>query len=81
MGMPLELNTMIVTKNKEIRLESSNFYKLIKEGYRLYPIDIPLEIRKTKETKPVAIAKICELKWKDGDTEITYELIDLNTVN
>ncbi|MDN4073189.1 MULTISPECIES: DUF2584 domain-containing protein [Fictibacillus] len=81
MGMPLELNTIIVTKNKETRLESSNFYKLRKDGYRLYPLDIPLEIRKTRETKPVAIAKICELTWKEGATEITYELIDLNTVN
>lgn len=81
MGMPLELNTMIVTKNKEKRLESSNFYTLIKEGYRLYPLDLPLEIRKTKETKPVAIGKISEVTWKNGTTEITYELIDLNTVN
>ncbi|MDM5199158.1 DUF2584 domain-containing protein [Fictibacillus enclensis] len=81
MGMPMELNTMIVTKNKEIRLKSSNLYTLTKEGYRLYPLDIPLEIRKTKETKPVAIAKINEMTWKNGQTELTYELLDLNTVN
>lgn len=47
MGMPLELNTMIVTKGKEIRLEE-NLFLLEKEDYRLYPMNIPLEVRRTK---------------------------------
>ena len=45
MGMPMELNTMIVTKGREER-EEENIFMLKKDGYRLYPIDIPLDIRK-----------------------------------
>ncbi|MGM9957271.1 MAG: DUF2584 family protein, partial [Peribacillus sp.] len=46
MGMPMELNTMIVTKGNEIR-EEENVFSLTKAGYRLYPIDIPIDVRKT----------------------------------
>ena len=48
MGMPLELNTMIVTKGKEQRLEE-NLFILEKDDYRLYPIEIPLDIRRSKK--------------------------------
>ncbi|HCJ4337650.1 TPA: DUF2584 family protein, partial [Listeria innocua] len=40
MGMPLEVNTMIVTKGNEKRI-SDNFFELEKVGYRIYPIDVP----------------------------------------
>lgn len=46
--MPLEVNTMIVTKGKEKRI-SDNFFELEKLGYRIYPIDVPIAVRKTKE--------------------------------
>nr|WP_295971251.1 DUF2584 domain-containing protein [uncultured Bacillus sp.] len=80
MGMPLELNTMIVTKGKEKRLNENNF-TLVKKEYRLYPIDIPIEVRKTKDSEPTAIGKIKKLEWEDYQTIITYELISLNTTN
>lgn len=48
MGMPVEFNTMIVTKGKETRIEE-NVFELMKEGYRIYPLNIPLEVRKTKD--------------------------------
>lgn len=82
MGMPLELNTMIVTKNKEEKTEVENIYYLIKEGYRLYPLDLPvIEVRNTKNSHPYALAKINKLVWEQGETHITYELIDLLGVN
>lgn len=46
--MPLEVNTMIVTKGNEKRI-SDNFFELEKVGYRIYPIDVPIAVRKTKE--------------------------------
>lgn len=49
MGMPFELNTLIVTKGREKRVEE-NLFLLEKEGYRLYPIDIPIDVRKTLES-------------------------------
>lgn len=82
MGMPLELNTMIVTKHKEEKTNVENVYRLMKEGYRLYPIDIPvIEVRTTKDASPYAYAKITQLTWEKETTWITYELVELLGVN
>lgn len=80
MGMPLELNTMIVTKGKEIRLEE-NLFLLEKEDYRLYPMNIPLEVRKTKTAEISGMATIEKLAWENSKTAITYKLIALNSTN
>lgn len=80
MGMPLELNTMIVTKGKEIRLEE-NWFMLEKESYRLYPLHIPLEVKKTIEGELIGTASIEKLEWAEGKTKITYQLIALNSTN
>ena len=80
MGMPLELNTMIVTKGKEKRIDENDFI-LVKDEYRLYPMDIPIEVRKTIESETDAIAKIKKLQWENEQTTITYELISLHSTN
>jgi hypothetical protein len=80
MGMPLELNTMIVTKGREQRLEE-NLFLLEKEGYRLYPIDIPIDVRKTIESDSNGTAVIRKVEWQHSKTSITYQLISLNTTN
>ncbi|MBI0576701.1 MULTISPECIES: DUF2584 domain-containing protein [Bacillaceae] len=80
MGMPLELNTMIVTKGNEKRVEENLFY-LVKEGYRLYPIDIPIEVRKTIQSDSNGTAVIRKVEWQEKTTKITYQLISLNSTN
>lgn len=80
MGMPIELNTLIVTKDREIRLNENDF-SLIKEGYRLYPIDIPLEVRKTLESEVNGIARIIKVEWEQNQTTITYQLVSLHSSN
>ncbi|WP_053360357.1 DUF2584 domain-containing protein [Bacillus sp. FJAT-27251] len=80
MGMPLELNTMIVTKGREERLEE-NLFLLVKEGYRLYPIDIPLEVRKTIEGDTSGTAIIKKLEWSGKETFVTYQLVSLHSTN
>lgn len=80
MGMPLELNTMIVTKGNEKRIEE-NLFVLEKDQYRLYPLDIPLDIRRTKESETTGTAVIKKLEWEQGKTKIMYQLISLNTIN
>ncbi|MGM9929961.1 MAG: DUF2584 domain-containing protein [Bacillus sp. (in: firmicutes)] len=80
MGMPLELNTMIVTKGKEERIANNDF-KLTKKGYRLYPLEIPLEVRKTMEGELTGTGIIKKVVWENGKTKITYELISLTSVN
>jgi hypothetical protein len=80
MGMPLELNTMIVTKGREKRVEE-NLFLLEKEGYRLYPIDIPIDVRKTIDSESNGIAVIKKVEWQNKQTILTYQLISLNTTN
>lgn len=80
MGMPLELNTMIVTKGRENRLED-NFFSLKKEGYRLYPIDIPVEVKKTIEGDLTGTGVISKVEWTENETTITYQLVSLNSTN
>lgn len=80
MGMPMELNTMIVTKGRESR-EEENLFRLTKDGYRLYPIDIPIEVRKTIESETNGIAIIQRVSWTNNQTEITYQLVSLNSTN
>lgn len=80
MGMPLELNTMIVTKGLEERIEQ-NLFRLEKKGYRLYPIEIPLEVKKLKESETSGIAVIKRVEWQNNKTVITYELVSLYSTN
>ncbi len=78
--MPMELNTMIVTKGRESR-EEENLFRLTKDGYRLYPIDIPIEVRKTIESETNGMAIIQKVSWTNNQTEITYQLVSLNSTN
>ncbi len=80
MGMPLELNTMIVTKGREKRIEE-NLFSLTKEGYRLYPIDIPLEVRRTIDGEVSGMAEIKKVILESEQTTIEYQLISLHSSN
>ncbi|PLR98230.1 DUF2584 domain-containing protein [Bacillus sp. T33-2] len=80
MGMPLELNTMIVTKGRENRLDN-NYFTLKKDGYRLYPIDIPIDVKKTIEGDSSGTAVIKKVEWAENATVLTYQLISLNSTN
>ncbi|PLR79438.1 DUF2584 domain-containing protein [Bacillus sp. V3-13] len=80
MGMPFELNTMIVTKGKEKRLKD-NYFTLEKQGYRLYPIDIPIDVRKTAESDSSGTAVISKVEWASEKTILTYQLVSLNSTN
>jgi hypothetical protein len=80
MGMPLELNTLVVTKGREVRIEE-NVFELVKDDYRLYPIDIPLDVRKTLESDSSGICIIQKVEWENKKTKITYQLVSLNSTN
>lgn len=80
MGMPLELNTLIVTKGRDKRVEE-NLFVLQKEGYRLYPIEIPIDVRKTLDSSSSGTALIKKVEWEKNTTTITYQLISLNSTN
>lgn len=80
MGMPLELNTLIVTKGNEKRV-GENLFVLKKEGYRLYPIEIPVDVRKTLDSSSSGTAEIKKVEWEKNTTTLTYQLISLNSTN
>ncbi|MBM7606080.1 hypothetical protein JOC75_004110 [Metabacillus crassostreae] len=80
MGMPVEFNTMIVTKGKEQRI-AENTFQLTKDGFRIYPIDIPIEVRKTKTGEVTGEAIVEKLQLSENQTMITYKLINLNSTN
>ncbi|MFS0780467.1 DUF2584 domain-containing protein [Bacillus sp. 1P06AnD] len=80
MGMPLELNTMIVTKGNEERI-SKNDFVLTKNEYRLYPMNIPIAVRKTKNSEDIGTAIIKKVTWENEKTVIMYELTSLHSVN
>ncbi|KAF0816408.1 DUF2584 domain-containing protein [Cytobacillus firmus] len=80
MGMPLELNTMIVTKGREKRLDE-NYFSLVKEGYRLYPLDIPVEVKRTIDGDLNGMGVIRKVEWENSQTLITYQLVSLNSTN
>ncbi len=80
MGMPLELNTMIVTKAREKRV-AENIFTLRKSGYRLYPLNIPLQVRREVSAGASGMATIHKVEWENEETMITYELFALNTSN
>ncbi len=78
--MPVEFNTMIVTKGRETRIDENTF-ELLKEGYRIYPIDIPVEVRKTKSGEMTGQAIVQKLELSNTNTILTYRLINLNSTN
>jgi hypothetical protein len=81
MGMPVEFNTMIVTKGKEKRVSEDNLFVLEKEGYRLYPLDIPLEVRKTIQGEKTGTAIVEKLELEQKRTRVTYKLVSLHSTN
>jgi len=78
--MPLELNTIIVTKGNENRI-GDNLFLLEKTGYRLYPIDIPIDVKRTMDSDSSGTAIIQKVEWEKGKTTIFYQLISLNSTN
>ena len=80
MGMPMEVQTVIVTKGKEQRVQGHVFV-LEKDGYRLYPLDVPLEVRRTVQSEASGIAVVKKLEWEDNRTTVTYELVSLYSTN
>lgn len=80
MGMPMEFNTMIVTKGKEVRIDENTF-ELSKDGYRVYPIDIPIEVRKTMSGEVTGQAVVQKLELTNIKTIVTYQLTNLNSTN
>jgi len=80
MGMAMEVQTMIVTNGKEERVDNQ-LLKLVKTGYRLYPMDIPLTVTATLKSEHRKEAKVKKVEWENGQTTIYYEVTALYSSN
>lgn len=82
MSMPLTLECVIITEGEEKRLpDKSNEFTLVLDGYRLFPIEEMIEIRRHKETGHIGFGEVNRLSWSDQQTTIHYRLISLQSVN
>ncbi|MFB5661835.1 DUF2584 family protein [Alteribacillus sp. HJP-4] len=80
MGFSMEMNWDIITHKQTERLDESNF-RLIKDGYQMYPLDLSLPIHTFEEKEPFGRAVIKKVEWQNGRTILDYELVSLSSVN
>lgn len=80
MGMPLQLEVEVMTYGKEERL-GENRFRLVKKGYYLFPLDVPILIKRTEEDVPVGEGVIERLELGEQETVLYYRLLKLKTTN
>lgn len=82
MSMPLTMEWKLITEGLEKRVEEKeNHFSITLPGYRLYPIQDPIEIRRHVESDQIGYGKVVELTWRDDETICTYQLLSLYSVN
>ncbi|MFC0187283.1 DUF2584 family protein [Fictibacillus aquaticus] len=80
MPMPLTLQGTIVTNGKEKRL-AGNLFELELEGYHLFQLDAPVNVRKSEKSGEAGTAIVRELTFKNSKTTLVYDLESLHGVN
>ena len=82
MSMPLSIEWKLLTHGEEVRLQKGkNFFQITLEGYRLFPIGEPIEIKRHHDSDQIGNGEITELTWKEETTICKYQLISLFNVN
>ncbi|WP_226034749.1 DUF2584 family protein [Aquibacillus saliphilus] len=82
MSMPLLIEWKLITHGNEKRLaEKENMFEITFEGYKLFPINDVIEIRRQHNSDQVGNGRIIEITWKDGSTICKYQLLSLYNVN
>lgn len=82
MSMPLTLEWELVTEGKEKRIANQpNCFTIKMDGYRLFPIEEIIEIKRHKKADQIGFGEIYQLTWSDNQTVCHYRLISLHSVN
>jgi hypothetical protein len=82
MSTPFSMEWIIITEGKENRVnEDDNLFEIRYEGYKLFPLNELLELRKYPFSKQTGFAIIEELVLKEQSTICKYRLISLHSVN
>lgn len=79
-AMILDLNVYLILDGTEAR-KNENYFEIVLKGYKLYPVDHPIDVKKEKSDLVNGQVVIKEIKWKNEQTTIIYELKSLKSVN
>jgi Protein of unknown function (DUF2584) len=75
MGMPCQVNSIVKLKRTELpsTLEVNAVHKVVKSGYRIYPIDVPLQLV-DEDWFAHADVVITQLTWTNQQTILEFYL-------
>lgn len=76
MGMPCEVNSILRLKPAQgypTQLERGRIHTTQKEGYRIFPIDVPIALV-DQEWIAYADVIITKLTWEQGTTSLEFKL-------
>lgn len=80
--MPLSVEWVLITDGKEERnVNQENMFTIAFEGYKLFPVNQTIEIKRHNNSDQIGSGKIVELILKDNRTICTYQLVSLFNVN
>ncbi|WP_102027261.1 DUF2584 family protein [Salirhabdus sp. Marseille-P4669] len=82
MSLPLTIEWKIITEDKEKRIDSSdNTFEIMFSGYKLFPMDTPIDIMRHKESEQIGTAVITHISFENNATLCKYQLVSLYSVN
>lgn len=76
MGMPCEVNSILKLKLDELdlmSLKSDSFHHATKQGYRILPIDVPIQLV-DQDWNAHADVVVSQLVWENQLTRLTYKV-------
>ncbi|MCP3030757.1 DUF2584 domain-containing protein [Halobacillus sp. A1] len=82
MSTPLSMEWTLITGGKEKRVNpDENLFEITFEGYKLFPMNETIEIKRNIRADQIGSGEIKELLLKDNTTICKYRLISLHSVN
>ncbi|WP_173916356.1 DUF2584 family protein [Halobacillus sp. Marseille-Q1614] len=82
MATPLSMEWTIITDGKEKRVfPNDNLFEIIFEGYKIFPLNERIEIKRNIRSDQIGAGRIEELVLKENTTICKYRLISLHSVN
>ncbi|WP_026570182.1 MULTISPECIES: DUF2584 family protein [Sediminibacillus] len=82
MSMPMSIEWKLLTHGREKRLQhQQNMFEIEFTGYKLFPINQTIEIKRHHDSDQIGSGKIVEISWKEERTVCTYQLLSLYSVN
>lgn len=78
MGMPCEINNILKLNVEQgfpgYKPEISGTFHAIKEGYRIFPVGVPILLVDSQWTADSQV-KIAQLTWKEDKTHLKCEVV------